>query len=299
MSGLTSPDTGHTYGIKRTCRAFGVSRSSYYAWSKRKDPGRPFAPAQKRGPKTTLTDDELLLLIRDDLAASPFVGEGHRKVWARLRVQKDVRVSRKRLLRLMREANLLSPRRRPQGPAQFHEGTITTEVPGIAWGTDGARILTADDGWVWSFFCVEHWNAECVGYHVTKRGTRFAALEPVAMALTDIYGSVSADVARGLALRLDHGCQYLADHFLNQIRYWGIAPSFAFVAEPQTNGVAERFIRTMKEQAIHGRVFRNVQEVREAVAAFVTTYNNEWRLEKLGFMTPREARRQFDQALAA
>ncbi len=41
------------------------------------------------------------------------------------------------------------------------------------WGTDGARILTADDGWVWSFFCVEHWNAECVGYHVTKRGTLF------------------------------------------------------------------------------------------------------------------------------
>lgn len=131
MSGLTSPDTGRTYGIKRTCRAFGVSRSSYYAWSKGKDPGRPSIPAQKRGPKTTLTDDELLLLIRDDLAASPFVGEGHRKVWARLRVQKDVRVSRKRLLRLMREANLLSPRRRPQGPAQLHEGVITTEAPGV------------------------------------------------------------------------------------------------------------------------------------------------------------------------
>ncbi len=66
-----------------------------------------------------------------------------------------------------------------------------------------ARILTADEGWVWAFFCVDHWNAECVGYHVTKRGARFAALEPVAMALTDIHGSTRADVARGLALRLD------------------------------------------------------------------------------------------------
>jgi transposase InsO family protein len=299
MSGLTSPDTGKAYGTKRTCRAFGVSRSSYYAWSKRKDPGRPLVPAQKRGPKTTLTDDELLTLVRDDLAVSPFSGEGHRKVWARLRVVKDVRVSRKRLLRVMREANLLSPRRRSQGPTKLHEGTITTQEPGVVWGTDGARILTADEGWVWSFFCVEHWNAECVGYHVTKRGTRFAALEPVAMALADLYGSVHADVARGLSLRLDHGCQYLADHFQKQIRYWGIAPSFAFVAEPQTNGVAERFIRTMKEQAVYGRVFRNAEEVRAAVAAFVETYNNEWRLEKLGFMTPREAREQFDRALAA
>lgn len=87
-------------------------------------------------------DVELLVLIRDDLAASPFVGEGHRKVWARLRVQKDVRVSRKRLLRVMREANLLSPRRRPQAPAQLHQGVITTQEPGVTWGTDGARILT-------------------------------------------------------------------------------------------------------------------------------------------------------------
>ena len=299
MSGLTSPDTGKAYGTQRTCRAFGVSRSSYYAWSKRKDPLRPVALPQKRGPKTTLSDDELLTLVRDDLAASPFCGEGHRKVWARLRVVKDVRVSRKRLLRVMREANLLSPRRRPQGQAQLHEGSITTEEPNQMWGTDGARILTLDDGWVWSFFCVEHWNAECVGYHVTKRGTRFAALEPVAMALAEIYGSVGSDVARGLALRLDHGCQYLADHFQKQIRYWGIAPSFAFIEEPQTNGVVERFIRTMKEQAIYGRVFKNVEEVRTAVAAFVLTYNTEWRLEKLGFMTPREARKTYDRALAA
>ena len=94
-------------------------------------------------------------------------------------------------------------------------------------------------------------------------------------------------------------CRYLADHFLKQVRYWGIAPAFAFMAEPQTNGVAERFIRTMKEQAIYGRVFKNVEEVRAAVAAFVETYNYEWRLEKLGFMTPREAREQFGRALAA
>lgn len=137
MSGLTSLDTGRTYGIERTCRAFGVSRSSYYAWRELKDPAHPLSPPQKPGPKTTLCDEALLVLIRDDLATSPFSGEGHRKVWARLRVLKDVRVSRKRLLRLMREANLLSPRRRSPGPAKLHEGTITTEEPGVVWGTDG------------------------------------------------------------------------------------------------------------------------------------------------------------------
>ena len=65
-------------------------------------------------------------------------------------------------------------------------------------------------------------------------GNRFAALEPVAQGLRRLYGSVEADVARGLALRMDHGSQYLSDHFLIQLRYWGNHPSFGFVEEPES-----------------------------------------------------------------
>ena len=118
------------------------------------------------------------------------------------------------------------------------------------WGTDGVRVFTVDDGWGWIFTAVEHWNAECVGWHVCKRGDRFAALQPISMGLAGLYGSTAAGAARGLALRMDHGSQYLSDHFTNQIKFWGIQPSYAFVAEPQTNGVAERFNRTLKEQII-------------------------------------------------
>ena len=92
------------------------------------------------------------------------------------------------------------------------------------------------------------------------------ALEPIAHGLRQRYGSVDADVARGLALRMDHGTQYLSDHFLHQIRYWGIRPSFGFLEEPETNGVAERWNRTLKEQAIYGRVFQRLDDVRAAVA---------------------------------
>ena len=105
-----------------------------------------------------------------------------------------------------------------------------------------------------------------------------------------MYGSVEADVARGLALRMDHGSQYLSDHFLNQIKYWGICPSFGFVEEPETNGVAERWNRTLKEQAIYGRVFQNLDDVRAAVGDFVERYNQSWRLEKLAYRTPLRAR---------
>ena len=62
---------------------------------------------------------------------------------------------------------------------------------------------------------------------------------------------------------------------------WGIHPSFGFVEEPETNGVAERWNRTLKEQAIHGRIFQNLEAVRAAVADFVERYNQTWRLELL------------------
>jgi transposase InsO family protein len=54
--------------------------------------------------------------------------------------------------------------------------------------------------------------------------------------------------------------------------------------------VAERFNRTVKEQVVHGRTFPYVEALRTAVTDFVHTYNHHWRLEKLGYLTPSEAR---------
>jgi transposase InsO family protein len=288
MSQTTSVGVGKPYGLQRVCRVLDFPRSTIYAQqaAAKVVPLRP----QRRGPKPKLADADLLTAIRADLAASPFTGEGHRKVWARLRIMRDIRVSRARVLRLMRENALLSPHRRPQGEPVVHDGTIVTDRPNDMWGTDGIRIETVDEGWVWIFAAVDHCDAYCVGVHAVKIGNRFAALQPIAQGLQAEFGATGAEAGRGLTLRMDHGTQYTADDFLNQIKFWGIAPSFAFVAEPQTNGVAERFNRTLKEQVIHGRIFKNVEEVRAAVTAFKDLYNRHWRLEKLGFMSPLEAR---------
>ena len=109
MSCTASADTARPYGVKLVCRTWEQPRSSYYASRGCSGPQPRLAPPGKRGPKTGLSDAELLELIRADLAASPFQGEGHRKVWARLRVRDGVKVGRRRVLRLMRENNLLSP----------------------------------------------------------------------------------------------------------------------------------------------------------------------------------------------
>ena len=298
MSVTISAATGKPYGIQRVCDTWEMPRSSFYT---RKAQRLESPVLQKRGPKTLITDTELLAIIHDDLATSLFTGEGHRKVWARIRFVKEIKVGRKRVLRLMRQENLLSPFRVVQGEKQEHKGKIITMIPNDMWGTDGTKIFTVDDGWCWLFTAIEHWNAECVGWHIAKTGDRFAALQPLSMALKQRFGSVDATVARGLTLRMDNGSQYLSDHFQNQIKFWGIAPSFAFVSQPQTNGVAERFNKTLKEQVIYGRTYRSIGELRVAFTAFMERYNQHWLVEKLGFRSPKQALNDFynDQLKAA
>jgi transposase InsO family protein len=290
MSRTISESTGKPYGIKRVCAVWNQARSTFYEQKKRVLTMVPGYIPAKRGPKTFVSDEKLLDVIIQDLANSPFTGEGHRKVWARLRLINGFCIGKTRVLRIMRENHLLSPYRVRQGKPNVHDGIISTDTPNEMWGTDGTKVFTLADGWVWVFSAVDHWNAECMGWHVVKRGDRYAALEPVSQGLSKFYGSVNRDIARGLSLRMDHGSQYLSDHFINQLRFWGIKPSFAFVEQPQTNGVAERFNKTLKEQAIYGRIFQNVDDVRAAVGRFVDLYNNQWRVEKNGFLSPVETR---------
>jgi putative transposase len=97
-------------------------------------------------------------------------------------------------------------------------------------------------------------------------------------------------VGRGLSLRMDNGTQYISDHFRNQVRFWGVEASYAFIEQPECNGVAERFFKTMKEQIIYGRIYRTVAEVRTAVDAFIALFNSQWLPEKNGFLSPSAAR---------
>jgi transposase InsO family protein len=199
----------------------------------------------------------------------------------------------------MRKNQLLSPHRNVYRSPNPHEGQIITDGPGKMWGSDGTKVQTTDDGWVWVFSVAEHWNTECLGWHVCKIGDRFAALEPILHAVKQVYGSLGQGVAKGLKLRIDNGSQYTSDYFLQQIAYWGIESSFGLVRQPETNGVAERFHRTLKEQVIAGRIFKDVEEVREAVRRFMGVYNEQWLVGKLNYQSPLEARRSYERTRTA
>jgi len=289
MKGCVSPGTGRRYPLTMICAVWRVARSTVYA-AESPPPGVAPAPAGKRGPKPEVSDEEIVGVIREILAATPFHGEGYRKVRARL-AHRGLRLGGKRVLRLMRAHGLLAPRRLgPPNGNPAHDGTIITDRPDEMWGTDATRFYTEEDGWCWFFGAIDHHLDEIVGWHVAKLGDRWAALEPIRQGMRYTFGSFGKDIARGLKIRCDWGPQYIADAWINEVKWLGITISPTYVGEPECNGVIERFMRTLKEQCLYLHRFKTLEEARRIIAEFIERYNTEWLIERLGYRTPAQAR---------
>jgi putative transposase len=284
MSRRVSPSTDKTYGVERVTRLWGVSRATVYRHRRPDGGGR-----RRPGPVGAVPDEALLGEIRKLLEGSPFHGEGHRKLWARLRFA-GVRTSRRRVLRLTREHGPLAHQRpgRPHGP-KAHDGTITTDRVDLMWGTDLTSVMTGE-GQAAVFVTVDHCSAERLGTHASRGADRFEALEPVRQAVRRCRGGFAEGVAAGIRLRHDHGSQYVSHDFQNELRLLGLESSPAFVREPEGNGCAERFIRTLKENLLWVRRFETVEELRLALQRFRETYNRTWIIERHGYRTPAQVR---------
>src|SRR5262249_43712156 len=96
--------------------------------------------------------------------------------------------------------------------------------------------------------------------------------------------------AAGLAIRHDHGSAYMSDDFQQELVFLGMTSSPSFVREPEGNGVAERFIRTLKENLLWVRHFASVAELVEALHEFRRRYNEQWRIGRHGYRTPSQVR---------
>lgn len=197
-----------------------------------------------------------------------------------------VRTSKRRVLRLMGENDLLAPSRvgSPHGP-RSHDGTIIPITVDTMWGTDLTTTITRE-GQAAVFIAIDHCSAECVGIHAARRATRFEALEPLRQGVREHFGGFAKGVAHGLAVRHDHGSQYMADDFQDELKFLGIESSPAFVRAPEGNGCAERFIRTLKENLLWVQTFDTIEDLRLALIAFRKDYNATWLIQRHGFLSP-------------
>jgi len=122
--------------------------------------------------------------------------------------------------------------------------------------------ITLREGTATVFVALDHATAECVGIHAAKSGNRFEALEPICQGIRGHVGGYAAEIATGLSLRQDHGSAFRSNVFQNKRRSLGIESSPTFVREPEGNGWAERFIRTIKKNLLWVYSFDTIERLR-------------------------------------
>jgi putative transposase len=265
------------------CETFGISRAAYYASrrvrTKRDEkvvrlPSRPrYTPAE-----------EVLAAIREVIAEQP--AWGVRKVWAALR-RRGMCVSRKRVWALMHEHGLVL--RRDREPGEPPRGHVAVPEPNRRWASDVTTIWTKKDGVVAIVPVVDCGCRSILACAVTKKQDSPSVLAPIAAALTAVFGCAE-NVPEGFELRTDHGPQYTGGDAAALAKAWNLEHTFAPVGRPTGNAVAERLIRTIKEELLWQRDWEDAAEVEAAIAAYLRRYNEERPHQALDWKTPAEYR---------
>lgn len=267
--------------VTQLCAAFGISRAAYYAAKK----ARPVAKVVtiRRVPRHT-SSEVVLAAIREVIEAEP--AWGVRKVWATLK-RNGLKVSRKRVHALMRANGLVLARDRE--PGETTRGHVAVPEPNRRFGGDLTTVWTKKEGWVAVVPTIDCGCRSVLGLTVTKDQHGPAVLASIDEALRHAFGTPK-QVPAGVELRTDHGPQYTGADCADLVKRWRLLHTFAPVGRPTGNAVAERVIRTMKEEVVWLRDWETAEELRAALVAWQHRYNTQRPHQALGWRTPAEYR---------
>ena len=266
--------------VRRKCELAGMARSTYYAARSRPESQRV------RGNRS------LLVLIRAIFGQFEEL-YGSRRIHADLR-QQEIRCSRNRVARLMRQAGLKAIRPRP--------GRITTtdskhdypvapdrlqrnfqaSGPNQIYVADISYIPT-EEGWLYLASELDLYSHRIVGWAFSDRLGRRLTLAALEMA------TGTRRPGPGLIHHSDRGVQYACGDFQRFLAHYGMIPSMSRKGNPYDNAVAESFFRTLKVELVYRRRFRTRDEARSAIVKYIESfYNRRRRHSSLGYLSPAE-----------
>jgi transposase InsO family protein len=271
------------------CALAGVNRASYY---------RQWAASAPREEETALGD----AVQRLALANRRY---GYRRIAAQLRRDGFV-MNHKRVLRLMRRDNLLCLRKRPFVPVttdSHHEWRV---VPNLARGlvpTGLDQLWVADITYVrlaeeFAFLAVvlDAFSRRVIGWALRRHLRVTLAIEALEMAI-----AARQPAPGSLIHHSDRGVQYACGEYTAILAAHDIQPSMSRVGNPYDNAKAESFMKTLKHEEVDGRDYRDMNQARESIGAFIEKVYNCQRLHSaLAYRPPAEFEaNQLQLALAA
>ena len=280
---MSGQETQGQSQIQHLCQIGGVSRAGYYRHFEASAPAR--ADMDLRG------QIQLLSLRHRHY--------GYRRIAAQLK-RNGLSVNAKRVLRLMREDNLLCQRQSPFVPRTTNSRHSFAIVPNLLWGLVPSginQIWVADityirlsEAFIYLAVVLDAFSRKVIGWaldsHIEAR---------LAVAALDMALETRQPRPETLIHHSDRGVQYACGEYTDRLKSRQIAISMSRVGNPYDNAKAESFMKTLKTEEVNERAYKDLDHARLDIGNFINTVYNTARLHSaLGYKPPVE----FEEALS-
>jgi len=274
---MTTSRSQGDIGIERMCQLVGIGRSGYYRHWQRS------APRQE---ETGLRDAIQRLALKHR-------HYGYRRIGALLR-REGWQANHKRVLRLLREDNLLCLRQTPFVPVTTNSRHTWCVVPNLArgmvlngldqlWVADITYLHLAEE-FGYLAVILDAFSRKVVGWALDAHLRAELAISALVMAIT-----ARQPKRGGLIHHSDRGVQYACTEYTEILAAHDIQPSMSRVGNPYDNAKAESFMKTLKQEEVNASRYRNLTQARSAIGAFIeTVYNRERLHSALAYRSPDE-----------
>ena len=272
----------NNFNVNKICSVIEVNRSSFYKWKN----------------QTTLRDNNLYLKKEIQGIALEFPFYGYRRITKELE-RRSIEVNHKKVLRLMKEDNLLCLRKKrfkPVTTQSNHNFNIypnligNIKVTGLnqVWVSDITYILLANE-FIYLAAIIDIFSRKCIGWALSREINTLLTLNALEMAISKrkFLGFIN------LIHHSDRGVQYASKDYVKMLQHNGIQISMSRSGNPYDNAFAESFNKTIKVEEVYINEYETFEEAYKNIKHFIDLVYNKKRIHSgIGYSTPEEFERE-------
>jgi putative transposase len=246
-------------------------------------------PTQRRG-RAPRPDEDLVAAIKAIIGSLPTYG--YRRVHALLvrqaREQGRAPPNHKRVYRVMKAHGLLLQRHAGGAEARRHDGRVAVERSNLRWCSDGFEIGCDNGEKVRVAFALDCCDREVLGHVATTEGIKGEDVQDLMITAVEYrFGPVNR-LPETIEWLSDNGSSYIAHETKSLAREMGLEPRTTPVRSPQSNGMAEAFVHTIKRDYVRVSPIPDARTVMESLPLWFEHYNSLHPHKALGYRSPRE-----------